>query len=127
MEKHFAFSRICKTVPALQQIPIYVQITKYSSPVVGRVFSFHDYVIFISSNVDLCWLFLNPAHHSEEVIIVAADLQLAQDGDNVKVYDGNGMDVYYHQYPKHNRFNTKCRLFYFNDVMWCYPRQHLRP
>ena len=38
MEKSSAFHCICKVVPALQHIPLYVQITKYFSPVAGNVF-----------------------------------------------------------------------------------------
>ena len=40
MEKCLAFHSICKTVPALQHIPMYVQTTKYSSPVAGSVYCF---------------------------------------------------------------------------------------
>ena len=35
-----AFHRICKMVPALQHIPIYVQITKYSPPGADSVYEF---------------------------------------------------------------------------------------
>ena len=35
METCLAFHRIRKIVSALQHIPIYIQITKYSSPVAG--------------------------------------------------------------------------------------------
>ena len=35
-EKCLVFHKICKTAPALQHIPIYVQTTKHSSPVAGK-------------------------------------------------------------------------------------------
>ena len=37
IEKCLAFHRICKTVPPLQHIPIYVQTTKHSTPVASSV------------------------------------------------------------------------------------------
>ena len=81
-------------------------------PVMRKTFPFSDVVMFISSNIDLCWLFLNPANHVKDVIIVAADLQLAQNGDNVKIYDGNEKTI-------------GTRWFYSRNVMWCNSAQGL--
>ena len=62
---------------------------------------------FISSNADLCWVFLVPSNLKEEVIIIAADLQLAQDGDNVKVYDGNDNQSRRRLHSNRSRFNIR--------------------
>ena len=56
MEMWLVFHRICNTVSDVQHIPIYVEITKYPSPVAGSVCrpqngsNFHQ----ITGNFTLC-------------------------------------------------------------------------
>ena len=52
----------------------------------------HDFCHFGAfSNSNVCWVFMYPNDLLEEIIVIAAELQLAQDGDRVEVYDGKKM------------------------------------
>ena len=85
----------------------------HKEPITRKMLPFDDVnmnvigACFISSNADLCWVFLVPSNLKEEVIIIAADLQLAQDGDNVKVYDGNDNQSRRRLHSNRSRFNIR--------------------